>query len=785
MIQNYFKIIFRSLLKNKGFSILNIFGLAIGITCAAFIFLWVEDEVNFNSIYANKDYIYKVYTNQEYNGEIFTFDATPGLLAPTLKEEIPGIHYSSRFNEESKLVAFEDKSIYKYGAYVDDDFFKMFDIHFIEGNLKNVLSNINGIVIDQKTAKDFFGSDKNIVGKTLKFDNTTNHIITGVIANLPNNVTLKYNWLASFKAYEFGKEYLKYWGNNSTSTIVQLQSNANATIVNEAVKKIIPSKTDNDGRIYGILHSMNDWRLYSSFKEGVKQDGRIVYVRLFSIIAIIILLIASINYMNLTTAQSEKRAKEVGVRKVLGSKRKSLIFQFFSEAFIITCIAVALSVLFVYFLLPQFNSIINKELTIDLLKPSHNLAILIIILVCSLLSGFYPALYLSSFRPVNILKGLKSKKGSSKFIRNGLVITQFTASIILIISTVIIYQQIAYVKNRDLGFNKSNLIAIKIQGDLAQNMDAVKQEILNTGLIENVGVNSYNILNGGYNGSGYSWKGKEDGFDPLISFRWIDNNFLPTVGINIIEGRNFYKNPEADKNKVIITQTFAEMINNENITGSIIRNDNREYEVIGVVNDFQYGSMYRKSGPVMFFNVPENAQLIYTKIKENTPVTKAIDKLSAIIKSNNPAFPFEYNFVEDTFNNKFSNEMLVKKLSQLFAILAILISCFGLFGLTAYTAEQRSKEIGVRKVLGASISNIINLLSKDFLKLVFFAIVIAVPLAWYYMSNWLENYAYRIDISWWMFAVAIISAIGIAIVTVSLQSVKIAIQNPIKSIKTE
>lgn len=784
MIRNYFKIVFRGLLKNRGYSILNIFGLAIGITCAAFIFLWVEDEVNFNSIYSNKDHIYKVLTNQEYNDELFTFDATPGILAPTLKEEVPGIQYATRFNEEERLVALGDKSLYKNGAYVDDNFFIMFGLQFVEGNLENVKSNINGIVITQETSKQFFGTDKNIVGKTLKFDNNTDYEITGVIANPSNNVTLKYDWLASYKPFEVGKEYLKYWESNSTSTIVQLHKDANIAAINVAVKKIIPSKTGNNGRTYGILHSMNDWRLYK-FEGGIKQDGIITYIRLFCIIAFIILLIACINYTNLSTARSEKRAKEVGVRKVLGSKRKDLIVQFFSEALVITSLASALSIVLLYFLLPQFNTIIDKELTLELIKPSHIVTMLGITLLCTVLSGFYPAFYLSSFKPASILNGLKNKKGGSVFIRDGLVITQFVASITLIISTVIVYNQIIHVKNRELGFNKSNLVAINVRGNLAENINAVKQEILNTGLVKNVGVNSYNILHGGYNGSGYGWKGKSEEFDPLISYRIIDNNFFSTVGIKVIEGRNFYNKPETDENKVIITETFAKMISNENVVGSILRKDNQEFEVVGIVNDIQYGSMYNKSSPIIFFNSPEHAQLIYARIKNNTPIDKAIIALSDVMKKNNPAFPFEFNFVKDTFNKKFKSEILTEKLSQVFAIIALLISCFGLFGLAAYTAEQRSKEIGIRKVFGASISSVVNLLSRDFLKLVIIAIVISIPLAWFLMSNWLKEYAYRIDIHWWMFAYAIVTATSIAIITVSFQAIKAARANPVKSIRTE
>jgi len=784
MFKNYFKIVLRGLLNNKGYSILNIFGLAIGITCAALIFLWVQNELNYNDTFPNKNYIYNIPTNQDYNGKIYTFDATPAPLAPTLKEKVPGIQYATRYNDEVRLVTLGEKSLYKSGAYVDDDFFTMFSLQFVEGSLENVKSDINGIVITQKTARLFFKTYKNVVGKTLRFDNTKDYKITGVIADLPNNVSLKFDWLASYKSYESGKEYLKYWGNNSTSTYVQLAPKANVAIVNKAVKKIIPANSDNKGKIYGFLHSMNNWHLRDNFENGVQSGGQITHVRLFAIIALIILIIACINFMNLSTARSEKRAKEVGIRKVLGSKRSHLILQFFLEAFVITTLATLVSIVLVKLLLPLFNQFIGKELHIGLTNPIHILALISIILFCSLLSGFYPALYLSSFKPASILKGIKNKQGGSVFIRNGLVITQFAASIILIISTIIVYTQINHVKNRNVGFNKSNLVAINVRGDILKKFDGVKQEMLNTGMIAHVGLSSLNILNGGYNGSGLSWEGKSEDFDPLISFRFIDSELIPTLGMKIVEGHNFYNKSNGKHTEIIITTSLAKMMGDETAIGKLIRRNNEVYEVVGVVKDFLYGSMYSKSNPVIFFNEPQQANYIYARIKENTPVEKAIAALSGIIKKNNPAFPFEYSFAEDTFNNKFYSEMFIGKLARWFAMLAILISSFGLFGLAAYSAEQRSKEIGIRKVLGANVSSVVHLLSKDFLKLVTIAIVIAIPIAWFVMNNWLQDYKYRIDISWWMFAIAALLAILIALFTVSFQAIKTAIQNPVKSLRS-
>lgn len=785
MFKNYLKIVLRGLLKNKSYSLLNILGLAVGITFAALIFLWVEDELNYDTVFPNREYLYNVPTNQDYNGDIYTFNSTPGQLAPTLKSDIPGIAATSRFNTENHLLTSGDKSIYKTGAYVDPDFYSMFSVKFLEGSMENVNSHVNGIVLTLKMAEQYFGSFRNIVGKTLKIDNDKVVEITAVIADLPSNVTLKYDWLRSFEAYEQGREYLKMWGNNSTSTLVQLSPQADVEAVNSAVKKVIPEHSDNQGRIYGFLNSMKDWHLRNKFDNGIRGDGAIIYVRLFAIIALIILVIACINFMNLSTARSEKRAGEVGVRKVLGSNKKNLILQFFSEAIVLTFLSALVSLLFIALLLPFFNEMIGKDLQMHILQPVHLLALLAIICICSLLSGLYPAFYLSSFRPAVILKGLRSSKKGTLLVRNSLVVVQFAASIILIISTIIVYLQIKHVKSRDVGFDKNNLVAIDIRGDLGAKMDRVRQEMLNTGLIADVGLNSYNVLNGGYNGSGYDWEGKAEEFDPLLSFRSIDSHFIPTVGMQLIDGRNFSDTPDTLNTQVIITQSLATMMGKSSAVGKVLRRDNRYYEIIGVVKNYLYGDMYKKSDPVLFFNNPAQAGLIYVRIKPEVSTDKAISALSAIVRKNNPAFPFEYHFVDQTFNAKFKNEVMVENLSLWFALLAISISCFGLFGLSAYTAEQRSKEIGVRRVLGASISSIVNMLSLDFLKLVLVSVLIATPVAWYVMSGWLEEFGYRISLQWWMFSIAAILALLIALFTVSFQALKAATANPTNSLKTE
>jgi putative ABC transport system permease protein len=498
--------------------------------------------------------------------------------------------------------------------------------------------------------------------------------------------------------------------------------------------------------------------------------------------------------MNLATARSEKRAREVGVRKVLGAGKKRLIFQFIGEALFMSVLAAIAAVIIMMLALPLFNTLVQKNLSLQLNNPLHISALIIITLICGLLAGSYPSLYLSSFNPVYVLKSIKLKAGSAAFIRKGLVVLQFSVSIILIIATIIIYQQIQHVKNRSLGFNKDNLIQIYMQGNMQQHFDVIKQDLVNTGLVQNVSLSDHEIISGGNNTDGITWQGKTVG-KIVISFRDVNPDFFATSGMKILEGRDFESSDSVNFDKpsvhanIIITQSLAKLMGKGSAIGKTLFDESDSLlhaTVVGVVNDYVYGDMYGKPDPVVFVcTAPRFESVMYVRTKPQSNSKDAITKIAAVMKKNNPAFPFEYQFVDDGFNQRFVNEQLISKLSSVFASLAILISCLGLFGLAAYTAERRTKEIGVRKVLGASVTGITTLLSKDFLQLVTIACLIAFPVAWWIMHNWLQNYEYRIDISWWIFLAAGISAILIALITISFQSIKAAMANPVKSLRTE
>jgi len=787
MFKNYFKTTFRNLWKNKGYSFLNIFGLAIGIACAALIFLWVEDELNYDDYYSNKDNLYKIKDHQTYDGTTFTFDATPGPLAASIKNEIPGIKNTARYTFGNQLLfSVGDKNINEPGNYVDSSFLKMFQLQFIQGNPATAFSQINSVVISEKMANKFFNTT-NVLGKPIKINNKEDFFITGVIKDLPENVTLKFEWLAPFKNYENQNKWLFDWGNNGVATFVETETNADIAAINKKLYNYLDTKGKDFNAKFEI-YPMSRWRLYDSWQNnGKEKEGKIKYVKLFSLIAWIILIIACINFMNLSTARSEQRAKEVGVRKVLGAGKNKLIFQFIGESLMMAFLSAIFSVILIFLSLPAFNNLVEKKLSIGLENPFHIGALILIASICGIVAGSYPSFYLSSFNPVKVLKGLKIKSGGSAgFIRKGLVITQFAVSIILIISTIIIFQQLQHVKSRDLGYNKNDLIYSSLQGNLKSNFNVIKNDLKATGAVEDVALSASTVLNLGSNTGDFSWQGKDPNKQILITVESASSEYISTMGLKLKEGRNFYPDLKSDSANVIINESLAKMINNKNIIGSLITSQgNGNYTVVGVINDFVYNDMYAQGAPLMLFADTSNVNVLSIRIKPSIPTKDALSKIKNVLKTANPGYPFEYKFVDDSFAKQFSTETLIGKLAMVFSILAIFISCLGLFGLAAYTAERRTKEIGIRKVLGASAKGLAGLLSKDFLKLVAISSIIAFPIAWWMMHDWLGAFAYRIKIDWVIFLVAGLLAITIALLTVSFQAVKAAMANPVDSLRSE
>ena len=807
MFRNYFKTTIRNLWKNKTYSLLNIFGLAMGIACAGLIFLWVEDEINWDVNNAKKNRLYQLEVNMTSDGNNFTMASTPRPMAKAVQNEIPGIAATARVSDEGQRLLFNtgNKFLYSTGLFADAALFNMFSFNFIKGNAKNPFPQLYSLIITESAAKKFFGNETSVIGKTIRVDNKQNYIVSGVIKDMPENSTLQFEWLAPYDITLLDLRQLatKYkialtdaidWGSYGPLTYVELNKNANLTAINNQLKDFIHRKVS-DQKSKTFLYPMSQWHLYSDFANGKPTGGgAISQVRLLSVIAWIVLMIACINFMNLATANSQKRAREIGVRKVLGAGKKKLVIQFIGEALLMSTIAAGVAVFIILLSLPAFNSLMQKQLQLQLTNPVHIIALFVIIIVCGFIAGSYPSVYLSSFNPVFVLKGLKMKTGSAAFIRKGLVVFQFTVSIIFIISTVVVYLQIQHVKNRNIGLNKYNLIEINPENDVSKTFPLIKNDLLRTGLLQNVALADHQTLYGGNTDDRFKWQGSSPEKKMPIAYRNVSPEFIATSGIKIIEGRDFTKNAPSEITDVIINQSMENLLGKGNAVGKVIQSPRSNVDgkytnmtVIGVMSDYVYGNVYDgKTAPVIIFcKPPEDQAFLYVRVKTQSNVEEALSDIQNVMKKDNSAYPLEYKFVDDQFNQMFSAETQISKVSGVFAALAIIISCLGLFGLATFTAERRTKEIGIRKVLGASVSGITRLLSTDFLQLVVIACLVAFPSAWWVMHNWLQNYEYRITISWWIFLIAGLSAIVIALMTISFQSIKAAIANPMKSLRME
>ena len=792
MFHNSLRTLFRSLWRNKTYGLLNIFGLAIAIACAALIFLWVEDELSFDDHHVKKERLYAVKVTKNFGDNLFTIGSTPRPMADALKTEIPGIANAARISDTEQKLLFniDNRSVYGGGRYVDSSIFSMFTLQFLQGNPATAFTHLHSLVLTEKAATKLFGKVQDIIGRTIKVNNEQDYIISGIIRDLPMNSSLQFEWLAPY-AIQLAKQNADLtWDSYGPHTYVELQPNTEPYKVNQRLKAFITEKNAEQKAI-SFLFPLNQWRLYNEFENGKQTGGgRIEQVRMLTAIAWIILLIGCINFMNLATANSQKRSKEVGVRKVLGAGKQTLIIRYFRESVLMSFSAGIISIILVVIALPAFNVLMQKQLRMNITDPFHLMVMLIIVLVCAFVAGSYPAIYLASFKPVFVLKGIKQKSGSAAFIRKGLVVLQFTVSTVFIVSTIIVYLQIQHVKNRNLGFNKENLLELNLQHDISTVFPVIRQELMNTGLVENAALADHSTIAGGNTDNRFEWPGKKAGDKTSIAYRNVSKDYINVSGMRLIEGDGF---KEGDNGlKVIINQALANIMGDGSMQGKIIRSSrgNKEdvmtdFQIAGVVDDYVFGNAYNKPGPVILFcTETQKANLIYVRTRSGN-IQNAIGKIEQIIKRHNPAYPLEFTFVDEQFDKLYMNETLISKVSAIFAVLAIFISCFGLFGLAAFSAEQRKKEIGIRKVLGATVAGLTTLLSKDFLRLVAVACLIAFPFAWWMMNGWLQNYQYRINISWWIFPAVYLTAIIIACFTIGFHTIKTAISNPVRSLRSE
>ena len=787
MLRNYLKIAFRNLLKNKGFSAINISGLAIGMASAVLILLWIQNEMSMDRFHEKGDRIYVMNNRDHFSGRLWAWNTTPKVLGPTLKNDYPDVEDAVRANRADFLFTVGEKRMNVSGIFTDSGFLNTFSFPLLKGNAKTALSENYHIVITKKLANKLFGNEE-AMGKTIRIDSSDNFVVSGVLKDLPNNTSFDFEYLLPWSYMKTLGWDDEWWGNNSVRTYVLLKPGVSQDAFDAKVKNVTISHTSGESQSTTQVFTqlLEDAWLYSKTENGQYVGGRINRVQTFGIIGILILLIACINFMNLSTARSEKRAKEVGIRKVVGAQKSSLIAQFIGESILLAFLAGILALVIVALVLPSFNLLVQKQLALDLGNPVAWLAGLAFILFTGFIAGSYPAFFLSSFQPVKVLKGT-FRTNSHVSPRKVLVVLQFTFAIALIISTIIIQHQIDYAQQRDSGYDQEKLAYVKIDGNIDKNYKLIKNELLTSGAAVAV-TKSMNPISTRYSdGWGWKWNGSTEEDEKTDFIRMAsDADFVKTMGVTLIKGRDIDINQyPADSTSMVLNETAVEIMRLKDPIGTVVQADDRRWTVVGVIKDFIYESPYDKINPVAVMGPAAWFSTVHFKLNPANSTERNLDLAGEIFKKYNPQYPFDYKFIDEDYARKFGEEKRTATLAALFAGLTIFISCLGLFGLATYMAENRIKEIGVRKVLGASVSGIATLLSKDFLKLVIVSFVLAAPLAWWAMNKWLESYTYRIQIEWWVFALAGFIAIVIAIVTVSYQAIKAAVANPVKSLRSE
>ncbi len=787
MLKNYLKITWRNLLRHKAFSAINIIGLAIGMASSALILLWIQNELSYDQFHEKKDRLYSVYNRSKFDGKLWCWETTPKIMGKMMKQDLPQVEDVARNTSSTLLLTIGDKHLNVMGNYVDPGFLTMFSFPLVNGNPKTALNNIHTIVITQKLSKKLFGNT-NAMGKTVKIDSNAYFTVTGIMKDLPNNTRFDFEYLMPWSYLKEIKQDDEYWGNNSIQTFVLLKPGVSEATADARILNYTASHSKDTKDIQQFLHPATKWRLYSEFENGKITGGRITNVRIFSMIAFLILLIACINFMNLSTARSEKRAKEVGIRKVVGALRNSLIWQFLGESVLIAVISGIIALVIVQLSISGFNQLTLKQLFIPYSNIYFWLIGLSFILFTGIVSGSYPALYLSSFKPVSVLKGTMRAANALITPRKLLVVIQFTFAVVLIICTIIIRKQLQYAQDRDTGYKKDNLVYVMMTGGIEKNAKAIKNDLLASGAATAVSKTMSPVTQGWSDGWGFNWRGSQP--DNKVDFRRYstEGDLLKTMGFKLVEGRDI--DPlvyPTDSTAVMLNEAAVKIMNLKHPLGQLITEgegkDARKWHVVGVIKDFILSSPYEPVQHMLIFGPKSWFNVIHFRLNNAHSTAENLKLAEQVFKKYNPDYPFEYNFVDQEYAKKFGDEQRIGTLASLFAGLTIIISCLGLFGLAAYMAQNRLKEIGVRKVLGASVASVTTLLSKDFLKLVLLSFVIASPIAWYAMYKWLSGYSYRISINVWVFVLALCLTVLISVITVSFQAIKAALTNPVKSLR--
>lgn len=787
-MNNHLKIAYRSLLKNKGYTAINIIGLSTAIVAVLFIGIWIHNQFLYDNFYPNKTSIYKLFNRSESQGQIHVSNITMAPAAAILKSEYPEVEYSARlYWSTESLITTGDTKVKSKGNEVDPDFIKIFSFPVVEGSSDNMLNSPNNIVLTAHLAKSLFG-DTPALNKVVQFDSGESYKVSGVLEDLPSYTDFNFKYLVPLSENKT-KDYGSNWNTNTYYTFLRLKAGSDVEQFNTKISSLV---RDNAADLKGtsvFLYPQSKTHLYSKFKNGVPNGGKIDQIRLVGVIGLLILIIACINFVNLSTARAQKRSKEVGVRKIVGATKLVLVQQFLTESILLTIISGTTALFIALGTLPLFNRILGQTLFIEWSNPIIWAILLLFLLLTGLLAGIYPAFVLSTIQPIKSLK-INIKRGRLLNFREVLVILQFSIAVILIIATMVIRQQITFAGEREVGYHADQLIEIPIEGNIEQHYQAIKTELLNNGTASHITRTGWTVTADNASSSGnFSWEKatpEQQKNTVFTILRISGDDFVPTLGLTLLEGRDInYENLPADSTAVLLNETAIKTMGLENPIGKYFKWGDATFTIVGIVKDYISGSPYQPVRPLLIHPSKKYLQSMLIRTNEQFDTKQNLAQIETAIKKFNPNYPFNYQFVNEQFARKFKQQEQIGNLTFVFSLLAIIISCLGLFGLAAYITETRTKEIGIRKVLGASINNINILLSKDFIKLVIIAILIGAPIAWWSMNQWLKDFVYRIHIGWWLIASAGIIAIIVALVTVNVQSLRAARTNPIKSLRDE
>jgi len=785
MFKNYLLIAWRNLLRHKGYSFISILGLTVGLSANVFILLWVTDELSFDRFHSNGERIFQVLVNSEYqDGSIETYAATPAKLKEVIESQIPEVELATQYSMEAELLVKYGSNAYnESGIYADPALFKVFSFPIVSGDPTKPLTDIKSIAISENLATKLFESG-NPIGKTLYLGESNELMVTSVFANIPQNSSLQFDFVIPFELFLKENPWTQHWKSGGSKTAVVLKSADVRDVASHKLSNLIKNNCD-DCTTTPILFPYLDSRLYSEFDNGKSAGGRIQQVFLFGAIAVLILAMACINFMNLATARSANRSREVGVRKSIGAHKSDLVIQFMTESVLLSFIALLFAMVIVQLLLPFFNDLTAKSIRLDFTNPVLTLGILVVTLACGLLAGSYPAFILSRFNPAKVLKGNTQLGLTGNTLRKSLVVVQFTTSLILVIGSITVYKQIVFISERNLGFDKENIIVVDRNEGMAKNFSVIKNDLNQLAGVKSVAFGGNNIFTVPITTADPVWSGKPVNSSITFKIYRCDAEFIPTMNIKMQSGRNFIDGQDASN--YIINRKAAEVmgLDLENAVGAELEMWNGKGKVVGVTDDFHNDNLRFGIEPMIFMYTENNGSHYFIKLSGQAPVAETIGQVESVFSTHNPDYPFEYTFLDEVFNREYRSEVVVGKISLSFTVIAILISCLGLVGLASFTAERRTKELGIRKVMGASVWNLVIMLGNDFIALFSFSLVAGVPIAWYVVNEYLSDYVFRTQISWSTYISTSLFMLFVTLLSVGYQSIKAAMANPVDSLRTE